>query len=50
MDTGDVVASTIAIVSLIATAYLAYRQTRMQARLLAIEPRCGQGIGSHSRY
>jgi hypothetical protein len=33
MDTGDVVASTIAIVSLIATAILAYRQTRLQARL-----------------
>jgi hypothetical protein len=41
MDTGDVVASTIAIVSLIATAFLAYRRS---------QPRCGQGIGSHSRY
>jgi hypothetical protein len=30
MDTGDVVASTIATVSLIATALLAYRQTRLQ--------------------
>jgi hypothetical protein len=37
MDAGDVVASTIATVSLIATAILAYRQTRLQARLLAIE-------------
>ena len=37
MDTGDVVASTIAIVSLIATAILAYRQTRLAARLTAIE-------------
>jgi hypothetical protein len=37
MDTGDVVASTIATVSLIATALLAYRQTRLQARLTAIE-------------
>jgi hypothetical protein len=37
MDTGDVVASTIATVSLTATAILAYRQTRMQARLLEIE-------------
>jgi hypothetical protein len=37
MDTGDVVGSTIATVSLIATALLAYRQTRLHARLLAIE-------------
>ena len=37
MDTGDVVASTIATVSLIATAILAYRQKRLQAKLTAIE-------------
>src|SRR4029453_7879713 len=37
MDTGDVVASTIATVSLIATAILTYRQTRLQARLTVIE-------------
>jgi hypothetical protein len=37
MDTGDVVSATIATVSLIATAIFAYRQTRMQARLTAIE-------------
>ena len=37
MDTGDVVSSTIAALSLIATATLAYRQTRLQARLTAIE-------------
>jgi hypothetical protein len=37
MDAGDVVSSTIAIVSLIAAAILAYRQTRLQARLTAIE-------------
>jgi hypothetical protein len=37
MDTGDIVSSIIATVSLIATASLAYRQTRMQARLTAIE-------------
>ena len=37
MDTGDVVSSTIAAVSLIATAIFAYRQIRMQARLTSIE-------------
>ena len=37
MDPGDILSSTIATVSLIATATLAYRQTRMQARLTAIE-------------
>jgi len=37
MDTGDIVSSIIATVSLLATASLAYRQTRMQARLIAIE-------------
>src|SRR6266508_3306717 len=37
MDAGDLVSSTIAIVSLIAAAILAYRQTRLQARLTAIE-------------
>jgi hypothetical protein len=37
MDTGDFVSSTIAGASLIATAILAYRQTRLQARLTAIE-------------
>jgi hypothetical protein len=37
MDSGDILSSTIATVSLIATAILAYRQTRMQARLTAIE-------------
>lgn len=37
MDTGDVISSTIATVSLIATAILAYRQTRLQARLTTIE-------------
>jgi hypothetical protein len=37
MDTGDVVSSAIATLSLVATAILAYRQTRIQARLTAIE-------------
>jgi hypothetical protein len=37
MDTGDVLSSAIAAVSLIATAVLAYRQTRLQARLTAME-------------
>jgi hypothetical protein len=37
MDTGDVVSAAIATVSLIATAILAYRLIRMQARLTAIE-------------
>jgi hypothetical protein len=37
MDTGDVVSATIATASLVATAIFAYRQTRMQARLTAIE-------------
>ena len=37
MDTGDVLSSTIATASLIATTILAYRQTRLQARLNAIE-------------
>jgi hypothetical protein len=37
MDTGDVLGSAIATVSLIATAILAYRQTRLQARLTAME-------------
>jgi hypothetical protein len=37
MDTGDVLSSAIATVSLIATAILAYRQARLQARLTAIE-------------
>jgi hypothetical protein len=37
MDPGDILSLTIASVSLIATATLAYRQTRMQARLTAIE-------------
>jgi hypothetical protein len=37
MDPGDILSSTIATVSLIATATLAYRQTRLQARLTAIE-------------
>jgi hypothetical protein len=37
MDTGDLVSSTIATASLIATAIFAYRQTRLQARLTAIE-------------
>jgi hypothetical protein len=37
MDTGDVVSSTIAAISLIATAILAYRQTRLQVKLTAIE-------------
>jgi hypothetical protein len=37
MDPGDVLGSTIATVSLIATAILAYRHTRLQARLTAIE-------------
>jgi|SRR5512133_3059565 hypothetical protein len=37
MDPGDILSSTIATVSLLATATLAYRQTRMQARLTAIE-------------
>jgi hypothetical protein len=37
MDTGDVLSSAIATVSLIATAILAHRQTRLHARLTAIE-------------
>jgi hypothetical protein len=37
MDTGDVISSTIATVSLIATVIFAYRQTRLQARLAGIE-------------
>src|SRR5829696_6857155 len=37
MDSGDILSSTIATVSLLATATLAYRQTRLQARLTAIE-------------
>jgi hypothetical protein len=37
MDTGDVLSSTIAAVSLIATAIFAHRQTRLQARLTSIE-------------
>jgi hypothetical protein len=37
MDTGDILSATIATVSLLATAVLAYRQTRMQASLTAIE-------------
>jgi hypothetical protein len=37
MDTGDVLSSAIATVSLIATAIFAYRQTRLQARPTAIE-------------
>ena len=37
MGPGDILSSTIATVSLIATATLAYRQTRLQARLTAIE-------------
>jgi hypothetical protein len=37
MHTGDVVSSTIATVSLIATAIFAYRQTRIQARLTTLE-------------
>jgi hypothetical protein len=37
MDTGDLFSAAIATVSLIATAILAYRQTRLQARLTAIE-------------
>ena len=37
MDTGDVLSSAITTVSLIATAILAYRQTRLQARLTAID-------------
>ncbi|MGH9004105.1 MAG: hypothetical protein ACRDYV_13355, partial [Acidimicrobiia bacterium] len=37
MDAGDLVSSTIAGASLIATAILAYRQTRLRARLTAIE-------------
>jgi hypothetical protein len=37
MDPGDVLSSTIATVSLLATAILAYRHTRLQARLTAIE-------------
>ena len=40
MDPGDILSLTIASVSLIATATLAYRQTRMQARLTAIEKTC----------
>ena len=47
MDTGDVLSSAIATVSLIATAILAYRQTRMHARLTAIEAarRREEGVG-----
>jgi hypothetical protein len=37
MDTGDMLSSAIATVSLIATAIFAYRQTRLQARLTAME-------------
>jgi hypothetical protein len=37
MDTGDIVSSIIATVSLIATAIFAFRQTRLQARLTVIE-------------
>jgi hypothetical protein len=37
MDTGDVLSSAIAAVSLIATAIFAYRQTRLQARLTTME-------------
>jgi hypothetical protein len=37
MDTGDVLSSAIAAVSLIATAIFAHRQTRLQARLTAME-------------
>jgi hypothetical protein len=37
MDPGDVLSSTTATVSLLATAILAYRHTRLQARLTAIE-------------
>jgi hypothetical protein len=37
MDTGDILSTAIAAVSLIAAAILANRQTRMQARLTAIE-------------
>jgi hypothetical protein len=37
MDTGDLFSAAIATVSLLATAILTYRQTRMQARLTAIE-------------
>jgi hypothetical protein len=37
MDTGDLISTTIAALSLIATAIVAYRQTRLQARLTAIE-------------
>jgi hypothetical protein len=37
MDTGDILGLAIATVSLLAAAILAYRQTRLQARLTAIE-------------
>ena len=37
MDPGDVISATIATLSLLATAILAYRQTRLQVRLTAIE-------------
>jgi hypothetical protein len=37
MDTSDLFSAAIATVSLIATAILAYRHTRLQARLIAIE-------------
>jgi hypothetical protein len=37
MDTGDLISTTIAALSLIATAIVAYRQARIQARLTAIE-------------
>jgi hypothetical protein len=37
MDTGDILSFTIATVSLLATAIFAFRQTRLQARLTAIE-------------
>jgi hypothetical protein len=37
MDTGDLFSAAIATVSLLATAILAYRHTRLQARLTAIE-------------
>jgi hypothetical protein len=37
MDAGDVISSTIAAASLVIAVFYAYRQTRMQARLTAIE-------------
>jgi hypothetical protein len=37
MDPGDVISATIATVSLLATAILGYRQTRLQARLTSIQ-------------